>query len=212
MLIVDRHGAVRACGESLALLLGSPADHVARRPVWTLLPGWNPFDPIGVQPRLRLAAAHTSMPVDLSCDPLHLQDETLFILEVRPVRFGRELYAADAIMVTDHRGEILHVNAAFEAMGGFRRRELLGATPALLKSGAHDGRTYRKLWETLLDGEVYRGVLTNRRKNGELYREQKVIRPVRDAEGRPALFLASGREVGARARGVEPYSEGCAVL
>lgn len=98
-------------------------------------------------------------------------------------------------MVTDCCGEILHVNPAFEAMTGYTSAEVMGLTPAVLRSGRHDHGTYRDLWDTLLAGGVYRGLLVNRRNNGELYRENKVVRPVFDAEGGPTLFLSSGREV-----------------
>ena len=40
-------------------------------------------------------------------------------------------------------------------MTGFVRARLAGKTPAILKSGMEDARTYRQLWETLLDGRVW---------------------------------------------------------
>ena len=192
---MDEHGAVRACGESLAGLLGRDAEDIVGQPVWTFLPGWSPYDGMGRQSRLRLAASRTTLPVCVCGEALHLPGETLFVLEVRRLWDFAQPGAAEAVMATDRRGEIRYVNLVFEAMTGYSNAEVAGLTPALLKSGAHDSRVYRELWDTLRDGQVYRGMLVNRRKNGELYHEDKVIRPVPDRQGRPALFLSSGRDV-----------------
>jgi PAS domain S-box-containing protein len=192
VLIVDGHGGVRACGESLAQLLGVDADELVGRSVWTLLPGWTPYNGKDSECSLQLSHLRTGVPVEVSRDSLHLQRETFFMLEVR-VLF--QPAPPDAVMVTDGRGDILHVNPAFEAMTGYSSRELEGRTPAVLKSEAHGLGHYRELWSTLLDGRVYRGAFINRRKNGELYHESKVIRPVLDGDGRPLLFLCSGCEL-----------------
>lgn len=197
MLIVDGLGVVRACSKSLAQLLSRAAEELPGRPVWALLPGWLPFYESGVYARLRLAKLHTNVWVHLFCEPLHLDGETWFALDVHAPRGAA---GGEAIMVTDRRGEIRHVNPSFEALSGFSGAECAGATPAILKSGLHGPHTYRDLWDTLLGGGIYRGVLINRRKNGELYHEDKAIQPVLDARGRPVLYLSSGRELPAPAR------------
>ena len=44
---------------------------------------------------------------------------------------------ADAVVITDRRGVIQFVNAAFEQITGFSRAEALGQTPRIVKSGAY---------------------------------------------------------------------------
>jgi PAS domain S-box-containing protein len=196
MLIVDGYGSVRTCGESLARLLGRGVEELAGMPVWALLPAWSPFETAArMECRLRQPVPRASLPVSVSCEAVHVPNDTLFLLDVRPHRGAAQALPAEAVMVTDRRGEFLHVNTAFEKMTGYARAELVGRTPAILNSGLHPERAYRDLWDTLLDGRVYRGALVNRRKNGELYHEHKVIRPVPDGDGRPVLFLCSGREL-----------------
>lgn len=213
MLIVDGHGTVRAWSEWLARLLGRGVDQLAWQPVCALLPGWSPFDPTGLECGLRLAALHTSVPVRVSCEALHLPNDTFYLLDVHRLPRGAEPEPGlpESIMVTDRRGEIRYVNRVFEATTGFSAAEVAGLTPAILKSGAHPRRTYRELWDTILDGRVYRGVLINRRKNGEHYHEDKIIRPVLDADGHPSLFVSSGRDVTASVHKAMP-SEACAAL
>ena len=101
-------------------------------------------------------------------------------------------------MVTDAWGKIEYVNRALEAMSGYSGAELLGGTPALLKSGAHEADFYRRLWATLLAGGEFRAVFTNRRKTGELYQEDKIIRPLHGAGGWEG-FVSFGRDATERA-------------
>jgi diguanylate cyclase (GGDEF)-like protein/PAS domain S-box-containing protein len=101
----------------------------------------------------------------------------------------------DAVMITDTDGVIEYVNPAFEALTGRRRAEIVGRTPAMLKSGSHEARFYRGLWRRLLAGRTFRGVFLNRRKNGRLFYEEEVIQPVFDAAGKLRHFVCSGRDV-----------------
>jgi signal transduction histidine kinase/CheY-like chemotaxis protein len=59
----------------------------------------------------------------------------------------------------------------------------------------HDGRFYQEMWQTLLRGEVYRGVMINRKKNGELYYAEKTITPVLDAAGQITHFISNDRDI-----------------
>ena len=104
----------------------------------------------------------------------------------------------DAIVVTDAQGTIEYVNRAFEAMTGYSSAEVLGRTPALLKSGMHEADFYRRLWATLLAGGEFRAVFTNRRKTGELYHEDKIVRPLLGALGWEG-FVSFGRDATERA-------------
>ena len=56
------------------------------------------------------------------------------------------------------------------------------------------------MWKTIRAGNVYRGILVNRKKNGELYYVEESICPVRDAAGRITHFIANGRDLTERLR------------
>lgn len=110
---------------------------------------------------------------------------------------------SDAVIITDADGVIEYVNPAFEAMTGHARSDALGRTPAILKSGYHDAAFYRALWDQLRAGAEFRGVLINRRKNGEMYHEEKAIRPFVNGTGRITHFISTGRDVSDRVRAME---------
>ena len=103
--------------------------------------------------------------------------------------------AADVVVMTDREGTIEYVNPAFEKLTCYRREEVVGQNPRLLKSGMQDPRFYQELWQTISRGEVYRGVLINRKKGGELYYAEKTITPVRDSEGAITHFISNDRDI-----------------
>lgn len=103
--------------------------------------------------------------------------------------------AADAVMITTPEGLIEYVNPAFEKTTGYGSTEVLGRNPRLLNAGVQGRDFYQALWETLERGEVFSEVFVNRRKNGELYYEQKTITPLRDASGATTHFVATGHDI-----------------
>ncbi|WP_448569446.1 putative bifunctional diguanylate cyclase/phosphodiesterase [Thermus sp.] len=102
---------------------------------------------------------------------------------------------AESVLITDAEGRILYVNAAFEALTGYGREEVLGKNPRILKSGRHPQEFYERFWAQLLEGRAFRGYFVNRRKDGSLYTEEKVVTPVRDASGRTLYLVATSRDV-----------------
>ncbi len=102
---------------------------------------------------------------------------------------------ADAVMVTDRDGVIEYVNPALETMTGYSRAELVGRKPSVFRSGIQDEAFYRKMWGTILAGEIFSDVLVNRRKDGSLYYEEKLISPIKDGEGNITHFVATARDI-----------------
>ena len=108
--------------------------------------------------------------------------------------------SADTIVITDLDGVIEYVNPAFEALTGYHHDDVCGRTPRILKSGEQAPEIYHELWKTILGGNVYRGILLNRKKNGELYYVEESICPVRDAAGEITHFISNGRDLTERLR------------
>jgi len=107
---------------------------------------------------------------------------------------------ADAVFITDRKGNILYVNPGFEAITGYASEEALGKTPRILKSGKHDLAYYRKLWATALAGEVFRSTAINRRKNGEDFYAEQTITPMKDPRGRVTHFVSVSKDMTERRR------------
>jgi len=106
----------------------------------------------------------------------------------------------DMVMVVNRNGIIEYVNPTFQALTGYSRDEVQGKTPRLLKSGEQGREVYQELWNTLLSGNVYRGILVNRTKKGDLIYVEQSICPVRDAAGQITHFISNGRDLTERVR------------
>lgn len=92
--------------------------------------------------------------------------------------------------ITDVRGEIVFVNDAFIAISGYSRDELVGQNHRLLKSGRHSPEFYREMWQTIARGEIWRGEICNRAKDGHFYWVDSTLTPIRDRQGRIAYYCA----------------------
>ncbi|MDX9868534.1 MAG: PAS domain S-box protein [Kiritimatiellia bacterium] len=104
-------------------------------------------------------------------------------------------HSGEMVVVTDEKGVIQYVNQAFEEVTGYSRAETVGQTPRLLKSGRHDAAFYREMWAVLSRGEVFRGRMTNRRKDGTLFTEDASIAPVFDETDRIVYYVSVKRDI-----------------
>ncbi len=102
---------------------------------------------------------------------------------------------ADAVIITDISATIRFVNPAFTRITGYAAEEVLGQNTRMLKSSLQNPAFYRDLWATILAGNIWRGELINRRKDGTFYNEEMSITPVRDASGALAHFIAIKQDV-----------------
>ena len=87
--------------------------------------------------------------------------------------------AANGITITDRKGKIMWANDAFCNLTKFDRHEIIGNSHSLIKSGLHGDNFYKNLWNTIESGNVWRGEVQNKRKDGQLYHEEMTITPVK---------------------------------
>ena len=103
--------------------------------------------------------------------------------------------SSDAVMITGAAGAIEYVNPAFQQASGYASEEVLGQNPRILKSGVHGPAFYGAMWAALTSGQSFTSEMTNRRKDGSLFREDAVISPVRDRTGTITSYVAVKRDV-----------------
>ena len=129
---------------------------------------------------------------------------SLFPLNAESAPFVKAVQqCSELVFFTDRQGIITYVNQAFEAYTGFGREEALGKTPRILKSGLYDTAHYEGVWKALLSGQTVRTLMANRKRDGTLYHEDKVISPLAGAEGEITGFVSTGRGLSERMRAEE---------
>ncbi|HUG44598.1 MAG TPA: PAS domain S-box protein, partial [Acidobacteriota bacterium] len=104
--------------------------------------------------------------------------------------------ADNSIVITSRDGVIEWANPAFSALTGYSLEEAIGRKPGeLLRSGEHDESFYQEMWKQILAGNVWRGEIVNRRKDGSLFEEEMTIAPVPDERGEIAHYVAIKQDV-----------------
>jgi two-component system cell cycle sensor histidine kinase/response regulator CckA len=123
----------------------------------------------------------------------------------KPKEMLRQLWraveqSADLVVITDRSGVVEYVNPAFEILTGYPRSEVIGNTLRILKSEEQEPKLYADMWQTILAGKVFRGIVVNQKKNGETFIVEKAITPLRDDKGQVTHFISTDRDISERRR------------
>ncbi|MBI5308376.1 MAG: EAL domain-containing protein [Planctomycetes bacterium] len=105
---------------------------------------------------------------------------------------------ANAVFITDSDGTIDWVNDAFTKLSGYTLVEVCGKTPRVFQSGKHEADYYQKVWQEILAGNVWRGEVINRHKDGRLYTVNQTITPLLDTQGKVSHFVAIHEDITAQ--------------
>lgn len=97
---------------------------------------------------------------------------------------------AEGIMITDNNKRIVTVNSAFEFVTGYKKEEVVGASPAILQSGVHEKSFYKDMWKSIRKKGSWQGEIWNRRKTGEIYPEWITIMSIENDEDEIVNYCA----------------------
>src|SRR5207253_7484562 len=88
----------------------------------------------------------------------------------------------ELIMITNVVGTIEYANPMVTEVTGYTNQELIGKNVAIFRSNKHNEDFYKNVWNTILNGKIFRAEFQNMKKDGEIYLEEKVITPISNME------------------------------
>ena len=96
---------------------------------------------------------------------------------------------------TNPKGVITYVNRKFCEISGYSREELIGMPHNIVRHPDMPKERFRELWETITDKKVWKGVITNRRKDGGSYIVDATIIPVLDSSGEIVEYVGIRHDI-----------------
>lgn len=93
------------------------------------------------------------------------------------------LDVSSILVITDQNGMIVNINDKFCEISKYTKNELLGQSNRIINSGYHDPSFFKEMWRTIQNGNVWKGEIRNRAKDGTYYWVSHTIVPFRNSQG-----------------------------
>jgi len=103
--------------------------------------------------------------------------------------------SANAIVITDIKGNIEYINPKFTEITGYTAEEILGQSLTVLKSDIHPDEYYQEILETIQMGKTWKGKFHNKKKGGAYYWVQSTITPIKNEFGEVVGYLAVNEDI-----------------
>lgn len=100
-----------------------------------------------------------------------------------------------SVLITDLNGIIEYANPKFSEISGYSSVEVIGEHTRMLGADTNDKELFNQMWETIENGQVWKGEFCTKRKNGTIYWESAVIAPIRDDNNITTHYLAVKEDI-----------------
>ncbi|QOG11571.1 response regulator [Arcobacter sp. FWKO B] len=95
------------------------------------------------------------------------------------------------ITKADLKGNIIYANSIFCEISGYNLDEILGKSHNIVRHPDMPSSTFKELWDTIQNGEIWRGKIKNKAKDGSSYIVNAMIMPIRDNLGNIKEYISS---------------------
>lgn len=96
---------------------------------------------------------------------------------------------------TDLKGIITYVNKMFCDVSGYTREELMGRSHNIVRHPSMPKELFYEMWQTIQDKKIWKGVITNKNKDGSAYIVNATVLPILDREGEILEYVAVRHDI-----------------
>ncbi len=110
-------------------------------------------------------------------------------------QYKKAVDVSNIVSKTDAKGIITYVNDEFCRISGYDRDELLGNPHNMVRHSDMPQAAFENLWSTIKKGDVWKGVVQNRVKNGESYFVNATIVPIFNQDQEIIEYIAIRHDI-----------------
>lgn len=96
---------------------------------------------------------------------------------------------------TDPYGRIIYANDEFCRLSKYRRDELIGRPHNIVRHPDMPKEAFRDMWATIKSGATWKGIVSNRAKDGSTYVVNATIIPIRDSDQRTIEYIGIRNDI-----------------
>ncbi|NOZ91032.1 MAG: EAL domain-containing protein [Epsilonproteobacteria bacterium] len=96
---------------------------------------------------------------------------------------------------TDLNGTITYVNKQFCEISGYEEYELLGVSHNIVRHPDMPKDVFATMWKTIQSNNIWRGVIKNRKKNGDYYIVNATVIPIVDSSNNIIEYIAIRHDI-----------------
>lgn len=105
-------------------------------------------------------------------------------------QFKKAIEEASIFSITNTRGVIKEVNKNFETISGYSEKELLGKQHNIVRHEDMPSEAFKEMWKVIQNGDIWKGMVKNKRKDGRAYYVMSEVVPICNADGKIIEYIS----------------------
>jgi PAS domain S-box-containing protein len=111
------------------------------------------------------------------------------LAEIELINYKTAIDSSAIVSITDTKGFITYANDKFCEISKYSQQELIGANHNIINSKFHSKEFFNEMWQTISSGNIWKGEIKNKAKDGSEYYVESTIIPFM-SDGKPFQYIA----------------------